>query len=363
MFMTDKKPGTYQGCMLGCAVGDAVGAPVEKQPDHVVRAYVEAYVRPLEFEHAPPTFYGERPFGHYTDDTQFMYQLALSLVSTGAHFDVQDYADRLLDLYRRDQLSGMGGTTHTALGRLSAGSSWRDSGDLYSAGNGACTRATWMGLVYGSSEEVAAASKLQSVITHASHVSQICSVVVGLASFYASRVLLDVDMSAYQFMQRLSVHIEDEDEEMAAHLRKVAGYLRKDVREMLDSDHRCMQYLLEEVQSDTEGWPGISPYCVSSTLWALYAFLKTPYNFWATIQCALLPGGDVDSIAALAGALSGIHNGSAQMPLKVLELLTDEQGIGSEELLACAYELEAVSQDKLEAQAFRQISEAHEVLS
>src|SRR5206468_624743 len=48
-------------------------------------------------------------------------------------------------------------------------------------------------------------------------------------------------------------------------------------------------------------WSGITPFVVSSVLWSLYAFLRTPDDFWETMRTAIAVGGDVDTTAAMAG--------------------------------------------------------------
>ena len=47
-----------------------------------------------------------------------------------------------------------------------------------------------------------------------------------------------------------------------------------------------------------DGWEGISPFVTGSVLWSLYAFLRTPDDYWATVCTAIAVGGDVDTTAA-----------------------------------------------------------------
>jgi hypothetical protein len=67
-------------------------------------------------------------------------------------------------------------------------------------------------------------------------------------------------------------------------------------------------------QSD---WPGISPFVVPSVLMALYAFLHEPEDFRACMNVALRAGGDADSVAAMAGAISGAHLGCVGLPARL----------------------------------------------
>ena len=82
----------------------------------------------------------------------------------------------------------------------------------------------------------------------------------------------------------------------------------------------------------TDGWEGISPFVTTSVLWSLYAFLRTPDDYWATICTAIRVGGDVDSTAAMAGAVSGARNGLRAVPLEFAKQITDQGTWGYDDL-------------------------------
>ena len=77
-------------------------------------------------------------------------------------------------------------------------------------------------------------------------------------------------------------------------------------------------------------WGGISGYVVPSVAWSLYAFLRTPDDYWATVCTAIGVGGDTDTMAAMAGALSGARLGAGALPPALLARLTDrgQWGVG-----------------------------------
>jgi ADP-ribosylglycohydrolase len=81
-----------------------------------------------------------------------------------------------------------------------------------------------------------------------------------------------------------------------------------------------------------DGWRGISPFVVSSVLWSLYSFLKSPEDYQETIRIAIAVGGDVDTTAAMAGAISGAHLGLGAVPSNLAERLTDQGSWGLDEL-------------------------------
>ena len=53
-------------------------------------------------------------------------------------------------------------------------------------------------------------------------------------------------------------------------------------------------------------------------LWSLYAFLRSPDDYWETICTAIGVGGDTDTMAAIAGAISGARLGVAALPADLI---------------------------------------------
>ncbi|MBC7545666.1 MAG: ADP-ribosylglycohydrolase family protein [Candidatus Sericytochromatia bacterium] len=84
------------------------------------------------------------------------------------------------------------------------------------------------------------------------------------------------------------------------------------------------------------GWHGISPFVVPSVLWSLYAFLRSPDDYWQTICTAIAVGGDVDTTAAMAGAISGARVGLTGLPDRLAPMLNDQGKWGYEALIALA---------------------------
>jgi poly(ADP-ribose) glycohydrolase ARH3 len=54
---------------------------------------------------------------------------------------------------------------------------------------------------------------------------------------------------------------------------------------------------------------------------ALASFALTPDSFEATISNVIFLGGDTDTLAAMAGALSGSYLGAARLPSRPVNLL------------------------------------------
>ena len=75
-------------------------------------------------------------------------------------------------------------------------------------------------------------------------------------------------------------------------------------------------------------WQGISAFVTPSVLWSLYAFLRSPDDYWETICTAIGVGGDTDTMAAIAGAISGARVGPDALPAALLAHLNDRGSVG-----------------------------------
>ncbi len=88
-----------------------------------------------------------------------------------------------------------------------------------------------------------------------------------------------------------------------------------------------------------EAWEGISPFVVSSVLWSLYAFLRSPDDYWEAIRIAIAVGGDVDT----TGAIAGVRLGLRALPLPLARRLTDQGTWNFEELVGHVHQLHAIA--------------------
>jgi ADP-ribosylglycohydrolase len=94
----------------------------------------------------------------------------------------------------------------------------------------------------------------------------------------------------------------------------------------------------DRAYTEDDEWKGISGFVISSVLWSLYAFLRSPDNYWETICTAIEPGGDVDTTAAMAGAISGAYLGISAIPSPLANCLNDRGTWRLEELVALAHQ-------------------------
>jgi len=317
----------FAGCLVGQCLGDALGLLVEGMPPHVCREYVDRALRP---QRIPRTGRGPFPFGQYSDDSQLARELMQSYVAC-RRFDPQDYAARIAAIFRENRIVGRGRATEAAARRLIQGVPWDQAGEPPpSAGNGSAMRAGPIGLLFfDAPRRLVQAAIDQGRITHQ---DPRCSAGAVAIAGAVSIALQSDTIDAPHVVAQLTDWIRPVEPEFAWHLEQLEDWLALSPDEAvqpiseagLDPGHR-------------DFWQGISPFVIGSVLWSLYSFLRTPSDYWETICTAIAVGGDVDTTAAMAGAISGAHLGLAPLPQPFVERITDQGTWGLAELTELAH--------------------------
>jgi ADP-ribosylglycohydrolase len=279
----------YLGCMLGLAIGDALGFPTEFLSLEDIRRQfgtlgVTDYVA-----------YHRFALGTFSDDTQMSVALAEGLLEApDASLDslMTAAARRFIAWARSPENNRAPGMSCLAgCRRLEEGFSWRESGVPDSKGCGAAMRTAPIGLLFhrrrGRLLEVARAS---SLLTH----GHLCAQAGAVATALAVSLALDSTPPAI-FLDRLLEATAPVSLEFADRLGRVRQALP------LPSD--------EAFALLGEGW--VSEEAVAG---AVYAFLRSPDDFRASVLLAANTNGDSDSLACITGAISGAYNGVEAIP-------------------------------------------------
>jgi ADP-ribosylglycohydrolase len=314
------------GCLLGQALGDALGFVVEAKPHTVAGEYVERYLlagRAGELAH--PEF----PFGQYSDDTQLARELLVSCADARG-WSPDAFAGRLAALFAEGRDVGAGPGTRGAAMRLLAGTHWSRSGTPAPyAGNGSAMRAAPLGLLFGEdTRSMIEATLEQSVMTH---LDPRCSAgalaVAGAVSLAAKRAPVRNE----EFLGAIAALTAPADQSVAEAIRGLGRWAH------LAPDAAARRLHEEQLDPAFNGeWCGISAFVTPSVVWSLYAFLRTPDDYWATVCTAIGVGGDTDTMAAIAGAISGARLGAEALPARLVERLNDRGGWGPDALIELA---------------------------
>lgn len=304
----------FIGCLLGLAVGDALGAHFEGR----AAAFMErTYSSAQELIDNPPP--GEL---WYTDDTQMMIGVAQTLVECG-HIDDQVLCRHFAANFLPQRGYGRGarlvleamvdGHDHQYLAEnLFPGGSF---------GNGAAMRVAPIGLMFRDNhDELWEQARLSSLPTHVHphgvEGAQVIAMAVALAS---KSEAFDREAFFYEVSQRCT------SLEFRGPLARAAKL--DDLRDL--------------------GLFGNGIEATDSVVTAVASFGLTPNSFAETIGNAILLGGDTDTLAAMAGAISGAYLGVQGIPTHLLGSLEDRKQGKSfiEELARELWRVQAAKQD------------------
>ena len=281
----------FLGCLLGLAVGDALGAPYEGLPPDFVF-----------WMHGPIHEIIDRPDPEplrYTDDTQMMIGVAEALAAHG-EIRPDDLVRRFAANY--DPERGYGTGARRILESVLEGGDWQDLAETFfpggSFGNGAAMRMAPVGLLFCDDlARVAEQARLSALPTHQHPLgiegAELLAVAVALA---AQGPPLD-RRAFYRELRRFS-----KAEEFQWQLRAA---------QKLKARH-------------TLSFLGNSLPAHRSVVAAIACFTTCPESYPDAVARAITLGDDTDTLAAMAGALSGAHLGARAVPARWLERF--EQG-------------------------------------
>lgn len=304
------------GCLVGGAVGDALGAPFEGLWGESIPSANELLSEYHE--------YHGYPRGQYTDDTQLTKASIDSIVGCG-DLVVSDIAAKISELWRHQSVIGPGGACTQAAERFLAGVDFQSMGAPEGqAGNGTAMRTAAIGLWFapigidGDADDLVAAISEVSRVTHHDRRSVAGGVVVAAA---ANLMCHESNIEAASFCGRLAEVCEPISGEMAKLLRQLP-----DKMETKDA----LSFVAFAGQANPEfERPIISPFVIPTVLASVYSVLTNLGSWPAAVTEAIRLGGDVDTLGAIVGALSGARHGRDAIPDKLVDDLQDSKAIQS----------------------------------
>jgi poly(ADP-ribose) glycohydrolase ARH3 len=280
----------FLGCILGEAIGDSLGAPFEGLPADFVFWHSGSVSEILDREPDGPI--------RYTDDTQMLIGVAESLLADGEirpatlikHFAADYEPER-----------GYGTGARQILEAASRGEDWGKLAQSVfpggSFGNGAAMRVAPVGLVFAHDlDRVSEQAVASAWPTHRHALGVEGARLLALAVALASR---GPPLDRREFYRQLLRGCEQE--EFVWQLRAARG-----MRE-----------------NDSLGFLGNSLPAHRSVVTAIACFTSCPKSYERCIVKAISLGDDTDTLAAMAGALSGAHLGLNGIPSRWLKNLEE----------------------------------------
>lgn len=292
----------FRACLLGCAIGDALGFPFEgATPEAIVRVPELAE----DFRNR-----GRYARGQYTDDTQMTLALAASIAEEGK-VDGRAVAARFAALWRDGIILQADEATTVAVHRLLEGTPWMSAGSpVGHASNGAAMRAAPIGLWHcDQPSRILRDAEVQGVITHKDP-----RALAGAAAFAMAIALAleEGEPVPRRFALEVAQAADGLDDGVAEALRQVSRMVKWEPRAALTQLVRSG--LQPHELGETRGCP---THVVPTVCTAIWLFLRHPGDFRAAVRGALEVGGDVDTLAAMVGALCGAHLGTPGLPARL----------------------------------------------
>ncbi|MBX3232033.1 MAG: ADP-ribosylglycohydrolase family protein [Labilithrix sp.] len=303
--------------MLGLAVGDALGFPAEfRRREQILSSFGSAGLTDFVALHDPrwparPAIMGRaHPLGTYSDDTQMTIAVAEAVVAAGdASLDelMEEMGRRFVAWSRAsDNDRAPGNACMTGCDALARGVPWREAGVADSKGCGSAMRVAPIGLRWWNDHdrllEVARAS---AVLTHRHDAG------VEGAAAAALLVALAVDeRTPVEMHEALMKECWPRSHDFAACLSKVPALLDAPPEVALAADGLGEAWVAEEA--------------VASALWC---FWRSPFDFEKTVLTAANTDGDSDSIACIAGGISGAFNGVRAIPESLRRRVENADGL------------------------------------
>jgi len=274
----------FLGAMLGSALGDAIGELAFRGLDQAaLRAAVARSTRLI-----------------YTDDTAMAIGLAQSLAQRG-RLDPGHLGDTFRANFQREPWRGYASGPPTIFSLVARRElSYADAarslfGGTGSYGNGAAMRIAPLGLFFRAAPDLYTQARASAAVTHAHPVG------IDGAAVQAQAVAQAVQLDPQEPFPRPAFIQGLLDLARTPEMRDKLAL----VRDLVAADAPPSQAARRLGQS----------VAVHQSLpFALYAFLRQPDSFADCLFCAVLHGGDRDTLGAMACAISGAYLGVDTLP-------------------------------------------------
>lgn len=293
----------FQGCLLGLAIGDALGYPTEflSLPE-IRQRFGAGGVQDLSGNPAL-----------HSDDTQTSIVVARSLIEAGEN-GVENWMASLVKeflvwLRSAENDRAPGNTTIKGCQLLEAGVSWTESGLVQSKSCGAIMRVAPIGLYYHSDpSELRMAAWASSLATHAHPTALVCAEITAFCVSWAAE-----GIPPSEYRERIAALQSDSvqawDPVLGEAWRR-AGYSSPRVyleagwiQPLAEFDK--IPQALEKDSADVCDVLGGGWGSDEALACALACVLKFPKDYGSAVKRGANTGGDSDSIASIAGAISG----------------------------------------------------------
>jgi poly(ADP-ribose) glycohydrolase ARH3 len=274
----------FIGGMVGSALGDAIGELAFRYPqEELLRTNL---VRLSEVR--------------YTDDTAMALGLAESIINK-RYIDEHDLGKTFSDNFEREPWRGYASGPPTVFAQVKHGDiTYAEAaqslfGGQGSLGNGAAMRIVPVGLFFHKSEDIYEQACASARVTHAHPVGMDGAAVQAFAVARAVKLDPDAAFPVETLAQTLI------DFSRTTQIQEKMRLVEQLIGECVMPDSAAKR--IGRTVAVHESMP-----------FAVYSFLRNPQSFEDCIHCAIMNGGDRDTLGAMAGAISGAYLGVEAIP-------------------------------------------------
>jgi poly(ADP-ribose) glycohydrolase ARH3 len=283
----------FEGALLGAAIGDALGGKFEARSPESIRAQYPT----------PRALSEDNKLGElwYTDDTQMLLAVGECLVAC-RRIDESMLCRLFVANYNPSR--GYGRGTRAVIEAIEENADYRQVAENYfsggSLGNGGAMRVAPVGLFFHDNhDQLFAAARLSAMPTHTHPLA------IEGAQLQAMAVALALTSSPDRNFQRsrffMALHTACQSHEFRSKLNAASAAVT-----------------LADAASLGNGIEA-----VNSVPTAICIFSLNPNSYIDTVGSAILLGGDTDTIACMAGAISGAFLGVRAVPHGLLNRLEE----------------------------------------
>jgi ADP-ribosylglycohydrolase len=286
-----------KGLIFGLAIGDALGYPTEFMTLSQIKT---------DFGLAGMTDFTKSP-ALFTDDTQMSIAVAEALIKAGGR-DLEEVMSAVKEEFVKWRRSpennrAPGNTCLSGVAAMERGVHWTESGVADSKGCGSVMRVAPVGYFYQHDpDKLKQVARASGICTHGHRTA----VAASIGAAYLVKLALDGVEPDRMIPETLSF-TSGISTEFDAALSKVSECLK------WPNEEDALKYL-------GEGW--IAEEAVAL---ALYCFLKYPDDYTQTVLRGANTNGDSDSIACIAGGISGAYLGVSAIPEKWINNIEKSQ--------------------------------------
>ncbi|MBA7505265.1 ADP-ribosylarginine hydrolase Tri1 [subsurface metagenome] len=274
----------FLGCLIGAAIGDGLGAWREGRKIANKEDIASLAERVEELA--------------YTDDTHMTIGVVESMIQSRG-FDGEHMAQTFIKNYEAEPWRGYGPGPLRVFRMIKSGEPWDSAANkIYrggSFGNGSAMRVAPIGLLYSNNP-----AKLREIAYKSSSITHSHELGKEGAALQAHAVALALNTPS------------DEEIDREAFLLKLQNFAQTQLYK--EKIANTKELLGEQDKAKVVAVLGNGIEAPRSVPTAIYCFLKQPKSYKDSVIYAISLGGDTDTIASMAGAISGAYLGIEAIP-------------------------------------------------